>query len=163
MLPAISPSSWRTSLGFGTKYGLSFTSMTVMDTVAVDWGGCWIPLAKGTWFSAATVSTNILLVSKSIGWEEQRAGSVNVDSQQQWKHNNILNLKHFRRLVCTGFLKNEHRVWREHNIISSTQAHVLGFCLAATAAVLRSEELQTLSLLDLTYSGTAIKDKWGIK
>lgn len=81
-----------------------------------------------------------------------------METQQHFKFK-----AHFERLVCTGFLKSEHRVWREHSIISSTQAHVLGFCLAATAAVLRSEKLQTLSFLDLTYSGTAIRDKWGNK
>lgn len=65
------PSSSLTCLGLGSKFGLSFTSMTRMDTVDVDWRVRWIPLASGTSFSATTVSMNDRFISKSIGCTQE--------------------------------------------------------------------------------------------
>lgn len=62
------PSSSLICLGLGSKFGLSFTSMTRMDTVAVDWRVRWIPLTSGTSLSATTVSMNDRFISKSTGW-----------------------------------------------------------------------------------------------
>lgn len=68
------PSSSLMDLGLGLNSGLSLRSRIRTETVDVDCRGRWMPRARGTSFSASTVSMKERVCSKSMGWMETGGG-----------------------------------------------------------------------------------------